>query len=77
MQSCDCRRILRAMVCMTLMLVAINPLQAQAPTETPAHRVLELPRNGSADLQQQMFLLKQLQSMLGGKQPDSSSEKAK
>ncbi len=77
MQSCDCRRILRAMVRMTLMLVAINPLQAQAPTETPAHRVLELPRNGSADLQQQMFLLKQLQSMLGGKQPDSSSEKAK
>lgn len=77
MHKCDCRTILRCILCVTLLVVGVSPVDAQsatqAPTETPAHRVLELPKNGSADLQQQMFLLQQLKSLLKGKLPGAKS----
>lgn len=71
MQSRDCRRILRCIFSLTLLLRCVSPLIAQVPIETPAHRVLELPKNGSADLQKQMFLLQQLKAMLGGATPNA------
>ena len=69
MQSCDCPRILRCILGLTMLMVCAGPLVAQTPPETAAHRVLELPKNGSADLHKQMFLLQQLQALLSGQQP--------
>ena len=70
-----CLAALSGLFCFSVTAVTAESVIAQSAADSAAHRRLELPRNGSSDLQQQMFLLKQLQTMLSGNTPNGSSGK--
>ncbi|MEZ6123036.1 MAG: hypothetical protein R3C49_07660 [Planctomycetaceae bacterium] len=46
----------------------------RADSERPSQRRLELPVDGASSLQQQLSMLKQLQSLVTGPQSDTSSQ---
>lgn len=56
-----------------MMLLASLPAMAFAQPRHSSHRRLELPQNGTSDIQRQMQLLQQLQSLVG-KQDDAASD---
>lgn len=73
MQAFSRRIFLHSVVCAVAWTAVCGSLIAQTTDATAAHRRLDLPENGSTDQLQQMFLLKQLRSIVTGEPISESS----